>query len=128
MPGASWRFYAGRVGGDGGLWSSYQADSAIYNGPDWKTDVINPPSRFLTDITEGALADVMWVTLTYDTSDHPGAKKAQGPAWVASVVDAIGTSKFWNSTAIFIMWDDGGGMFDPVKPIYKDYDGLGLPH
>ncbi len=24
------------------------------------------------------------------------------------------------------MWDDWGGWFDPVKPIYKDYDGLGF--
>ena len=24
------------------------------------------------------------------------------------------------------MWDDWGGWFDPVKPIYEDYDGLGF--
>ncbi len=45
---------------------------------------------------------------------------------MASVVDAIGESPFWKSTAIFVMWDDWGGWFDPVKPVYEDYDGLGF--
>ncbi len=124
--GMSWRFYAGAVDGDGGLWSSYQADSGIYDGPDWTKDVINPPSQFLTDIGNGKLANVTWITPTYQNSDHAGAGSSSGPAWVASLVDAVGTSPFWNSSAIFIMWDDWGGWFDPVKPVFEDYDGLGF--
>jgi phospholipase C len=124
--GVSWRFYAGTIDGDGGLWSSYQADSEVFNGPDWTTDVISPPSQFLTDIGAGQLANVTWITPTYNNSDHPGLNSSAGPAWVASLVNAVGTSKFWNSTAIFVMWDDWGGWFDPVKPVYKDYDGLGF--
>ena len=42
----SWRFYASQYGsgssGNGGTWSSYQAVKHIYNGPDWKKDVISP--------------------------------------------------------------------------------------
>ncbi len=124
--GLAWRFYAGAIGGDGGIWSSYQAESPIYGGPDWAADVINPPSQFLTDIAAGHLANVTWITPTYKASDHPGFEASQGPAWVASLVDAIGTSPFWSSTAIFIMWDDWGGWFDPVQPVYEDYDGLGF--
>ncbi|MGB8150396.1 MAG: alkaline phosphatase family protein, partial [Candidatus Cybelea sp.] len=33
---------------------------------------------------------------------------------------------FWNSTAIFIQWDDWGGLYDPVAPEYKDRDSLGF--
>jgi len=126
--GLSWRFYAGPIkgSGDGGLWSAYQADRAVFRGRDWKTDVVNPPAQFLADVTAGELANVTWITPTYTTSDHPGLNAGQGPAWIASVVDAIGTSKFWKSTAIFIMWDDWGGWFDPVQPVYEDYDGLGF--
>jgi phospholipase C len=124
--GISWRFYTGAIGADGGLWSSYQADSPIYHSPDWNADVINPPSQFLTDIGSGNLAAVTWITPVFEASDHPGMEASEGPAWVASVVDAIGKSKFWGSTAIFLQWDDWGGMFDPVKPIYEDYDGLGF--
>ncbi len=46
--GVTWRFYAGTIYGDGGLWSSYQADSAVYGGTDWTKDVINPPSQFIS--------------------------------------------------------------------------------
>jgi len=88
--------------------------------------VISPPSQFLTDIGAGQLANVTWITPTYSNSDHPGLNSAAGPAWVASLVNAVGTSKFWNSTAIFVMWDDWGGWFDPVKPVFRDYDGLGF--
>jgi phospholipase C len=38
-------------------------------------------------------------------------------------VNAVGASKYWNSTAIFITWDDWGGWFDHVKPvIYSSYE------
>jgi phospholipase C len=124
--GVSWRFYAPAIADFGGIWSSYQADRPIYDGPDWATDVVNPPSQFITDVGNGTLADVTWITPTYATSDHPGFNSKEGPAWVASVVDAVGQSKFWNSTAIFVLWDDWGGWFDPVKPVYEDYDGLGF--
>jgi phospholipase C len=121
--GLSWRFYA-----DGlfGLWESYQADSPIYNGPDWNTDIVGTPSDFLKDVGKGKLAAITWVTPTWANSDHPGLGTTGGPAWIASVVNAVGTSRFWNSTAIFIMWDDWGGWFDPVPPVFENYDGLGF--
>ncbi|HZV76528.1 MAG TPA: alkaline phosphatase family protein [Candidatus Babeliales bacterium] len=126
--GLSWRFYAGSLdgSGSGGLWSSYQADEAVYYGPDWSTDVINPPAQFLVDVAAGKLADITWITPTLVTSDHAGLDANKGPSWVASLVDTIGKSPFWKSTAIFIMWDDWGGWFDPVQPVYEDYDGLGF--
>ncbi len=124
--GVTWRFYAGTIYGDGGIWSAYQADGAVYGGTDWTKDVINPPSQFLADVAGGTLANVTWITPTNKTSDHAGLEAGEGPAWVASIVNAIGTSQFWNSTAIFIMWDDWGGWFDPVKPVFEDYDGLGF--
>jgi phospholipase C len=124
--GVSWRFYTGAVGGDGGLWSSYQADRKVFRSTAWHTNVVNPPARFLTDIAKGRLAEITWITPTFRDSDHAGLMETSGPAWVASLVNAVGTSKFWNSTAIFIMWADWGGWFDPVPPVYEDYDGLGF--
>jgi phospholipase C len=124
--GVTWRFYTGAIFQDGGIWSSYQADRQIYKGPDWTTRVINPPSEFLTDVGHGKLANITWITPTYANSDHPGQTTSGGPAWVTSIVNAVGESRFWKSSAIFIMWDDWGGWFDPVKPPFKDYDGLGF--
>lgn len=124
--GVTWHYYAGALIGDGNLWNTFGADSAVYNGPDWTADVISPPSRFLTDIGAGRLSNITWIAPTGENSDHPGFPGNGGPAWVASLVNAIGTSSFWKSTAIFIMWDDPGGWFDPVKPPHKDYDGFGF--
>ena len=45
-------------------------------------------------------------------SDHPGTLSDTGPSWVASVVNAIGQSNYWNITAIVIVWDDWGGFYD----------------
>jgi phospholipase C len=124
--GIGWRFYTGSVTGNGGLWSSYQAIKSVYKGPDWAADVINPQSQFLTDIAAGRLANITWITPTYQNSDHPGVNSSNGPNWVTSLVNAVGTSQYWNSSVIFIMWDDWGGWFDPVQPLYKDYTGLGF--
>jgi phospholipase C len=124
--GVSWRFYAGAKSDSDGIWSSYWADRKVFEGPDWKADVVNPPAQFLTDVGNGQLANITWIAPTLTTSDHAGLNAGGGPAWVASIVDAVGESGFWNTTAIFIMWDDWGGWFDPVQPVYEDYDGLGF--
>jgi phospholipase C len=125
----SWRFYTGRyVNGSsngGAIWSAYQAVGHIYNGPDWKK-VITPQRRFLTDVAHGKLASFTWITPTCANSDHPGCGGGGGPSWVTAVVNAVGKSKFWNSTAVFVQWDDWGGLYDHVPPPYKNYDGLGF--
>ena len=125
----SWRFYASSYGsqssGDGAVWSSFQAVKHIYNGPDWKY-VISPNWRFLTDVAAGKLADFTWITPVCDDSDHVNCPRGYGPSWVAALVNAVGKSKFWDSTAIFIQWDDWGGLYDHVPPPYLDRDSLGF--
>jgi phospholipase C len=123
--GLSWGFYTAALNGDGNIWSAYQAVKHIYNGPDWKSDIITPQTQFLNDVANN-LRTVSWITPTCENSDHAGCGSNTGPAWVASLVNAIGKSKYWDSTAIFIMWDDYGGWYDHVAPEYVDYDGLGL--
>ena len=126
-PSVSWAYYAvAYSSGSRGIWSAYQAIKHIYNGPDWKKDVITPPTHFLNDVSNGKLRAVSWVTPTCANSDHAGCGSNTGPSWVASLVNAIGESKYWDSTAIFIFWDDYGGWYDPEPPAYVDYDGLGL--
>jgi phospholipase C len=123
----SWRFYTSKVVDPAdGVWSGYQAVRHIRYGPDWKKDVITPQKRFLHDIAGGTLADVTWITPTCEDSDHVNCGGGFGPSWVTAVVNAIGTSSFWDTTAIFVMWDDWGGLYDPVPPPYLDDDGLGF--
>ena len=55
-----------------------------------------------------------------------GKGSDKGPSWVASVVNAIGESSYWDSTAIVVLWDDWGGWYDNAKPPQLDYRGLGF--
>ena len=77
----------------------------------------------LTDIANGNLANVVWVTPTAKASDHAGITNGTGPSWVASVVNAIGQSQYWDNTVIFVTWDDWGGFYDHVPPVqYNSYE------
>ena len=124
--GLSWKYYTSKTNGSGGEWSAYQAIEHIYDGPDWKADVITPQTVFFSDISNGTLPVVSWITPTCANSDHAGCNSDTGPSWVASLVNAIGESQYWNSTVIFIFWDDPGGWYDHVAPEMLDYDGLGF--
>ncbi|HEY1655664.1 MAG TPA: alkaline phosphatase family protein [Candidatus Tumulicola sp.] len=124
--GISWRYYTSGVYKNGSLWNAYQAIKHIRYGPDWKADVVRPQTRFFSDVKKGALPAVSWVTPTCQNSDHAGCGAATGPAWVASLVNAVGQSQYWNSSAIFVFWDDWGGWYDHVAPPLVDYDGLGM--
>ena len=92
-------------------------------GADW-SKVILPETKILDDITANQLAGVSWVIPDAAASDHPGLTDGSGPSWVASVVNEIGQSGYWNNTAIFIVWDDWGGMYDHVPPpdIFNSYE------
>jgi len=124
--GVSWGFYTSTINGDGGIWSAYQANQYVYYGNDWKNDIITPQTTFFSDVADGRLRQISWITPTCANSDHAGCGSKTGPSWVASIVNAIGESQYWKSTAIFIFWDDYGGWYDPEPPAYEDYDGLGM--
>jgi phospholipase C len=115
----AWKYYVPSIAsGDGGglLWSAYDAIFAVRHGPDWSRSVSSPETNVLSDVTSGKLPAVSWVVPSFANSDHPFNQSATGPAWVGSIVNAIGKSKYWNSTAIFILWDDWGGWYDNVAP------------
>jgi phospholipase C len=138
--GLSWRFYAPALGKTddaaesdvaktrqaGGQWSAYRAINHIRNGPDWAQDVISPQTQFLSDVHSGTLKNMTWIVPSFADSDHPGSRSATGPSWVTAVVNAVGQSKFWKSSVVIVVWDDWGGLYDPVPPPFADYDGDGI--
>ncbi len=129
----SWRYYAVGINGGGpGIWSAFDAIKAVRQGPEWSTNVTTSPKVIFTDITKGQLPHVAWVTPEAANSDHPfeiinKMPVDTGPSWVASVVVAIGESKYWKSSAIIILWDDSGGFYDHEQPaFFDDQGGLGF--
>ncbi len=125
----TWRFYAATYGSDssdgGAEWSGYMAVKRIWYGPDRK-NIISPNWMFITDVRAGHLANFTWITPVCDDSDHVNCNGFYGPSWVSALVNAVGTSRFWDSTAIFIQWDDWGGLYDHVPPPYEGLDSLGF--
>jgi phospholipase C len=45
---------------------------------------------------------------------------------VTGLVNTIMESPDWDSTAIFVAWDDWGGLYDNVPPPHVDRNGYGL--
>jgi phospholipase C len=127
--GVSWRYYAPFVGQSfgGDLWNAFDAIKAVRYGSEWTTNVAMPETKVLTDIGRDTLPAVSWVVPDYQNSDHPGDSSDTGPSWVAQVVNAIGESPAWKTTAIVVLWDDWGGWYDHVPPPGKHrYGGLGF--
>jgi len=129
----SWRYYSPLPGG---IWTAPNAIDHICKPHDekckgslWRANVDIAPSDVLVDIGNCALRQVSWVIPTGQRSDHAGQNAGDGPAWVASIVNAIGNSPchnadnstYWDSTAIIITWDDWGGWYDHEPPKFLDY-------
>ncbi|HZY96332.1 MAG TPA: alkaline phosphatase family protein [Candidatus Cybelea sp.] len=125
--GISWKYYlppANKIFGK--FMSAFDVVAAVRYGPEWKTNVITPETAIFNDISGGSLPAVSWVIPEELNSDHPGEGMDNGPSWVSSIVNAIGTSAYWNSTAIVIVWDDWGGFYDNLPPAQVRYGGLGF--
>lgn len=90
---------------------------------------IGTVGEFEHDLTTGALPSVSWVMPlggTQDFSQHPSQNVTEGETWMNGVVNHIMESNYWNSTAIFITYDEGGGYFDHVPPPALDGIQLGF--
>jgi phospholipase C len=125
--GVSWKYYTPpyKARTAGAEWDAMAALSEVYNGPDWTKNVSIPQTNVFNDISNNTLPAVSWVIPTQVDSDHPHGPRAQdnGPDWIASIVNAVGQSSSWNSTAIIVTWDDWGGFFDPQPPAFFDNQG-----
>jgi phospholipase C len=72
------------------------------------------------------LPNVSWIAPKFSVSEHPAASVASGQAYVTTVINAIMRSPCWGSTAVFLSWDDWGGLYDHVAPPEVDVSGYGL--
>jgi phospholipase C len=138
----SWKYYVDPETGkdrdfSGEVWNGYDAiakarcekftppEKCSGFGADWK-NISFPNTSVFNDISGGTLPAVSWLIPSLADSDHPAINCNGGPRWVTSVVDAIGESKYWNSTAVIVLWDDWGGWYDPVPPPQTNYTSLGF--
>ncbi|CAB4322611.1 unannotated protein [freshwater metagenome] len=87
---------------------------------------VQPHTNFLTQAKAGTLPSVSWVIPDQAHSEHPPASITGGQAYVTAIINTIMKGPDWDTTAIFLSWDDWGGFYDHVVPPRVDQDGYGL--
>ncbi len=134
----SWKYYDAPIPqgaalydasiGDGGTfyyWNPAVAQAESYLDPSLNAHYV-ARSQIYGDAANGTLPQLAWVIPSFNESTHPPAPENTGMEFAASVVDAIENSSEWNSTAIFLTWDEYGGFYDHVPPPQIDQYGLGF--
>jgi len=92
---------------------------------DGQVSNIQPLNNFFSQARAGTLPSVSWISPDPKDSEHPPALVSTGQAYVTSIINAVMNSSDWNSSAIFLAWDDWGGFYDHVNPLPQQPDSLG---
>jgi hypothetical protein len=107
-----------------GIWNplpyftTVQADNELGN--------VRDLADFITAAKAGTLPAVSWVCPNGRFSEHPPALVSDGQNYVTNLINAVMQGPDWQSTAIFLAWDDWGGFYDHVVPPVVDENGYGL--
>ncbi len=82
--------------------------------------------HYFSDTRQGILPQVSWVEPPPVDNDHPPSRVSAAQRFVTVAINAVMHSPDWDSTAIFLAWDDWGGFYDHVKPVPVDANGYGF--
>ena len=130
--GISWGYYAPLPNNvNGYFWTGPGYVQHIRYGPDWTTNVHGVPVPFdqavtsCTSVSSCTLPSVVWVSSGFPNSEHPpnslypNATVSAGQAWTMARLQNIFNQPgqyVYNSSIIFVVWDDPGGFYDHVPP------------
>lgn len=91
-------------------------------------DNIREHAEYLEAAANGTLPSVSWIMPGPGYSEHPATRESlgAGQAHVTRMVNAAMQGPDWESTAIFITWDDWGGFYDHMPPPRVDENGYGI--
>ena len=100
--------------------------------PDVLTSILNvqPVSQYFTDLKNNTLPQVSFIDPTFTdgatallnnkpnvaTDEHPPSNVQVGQKYSSIVIDALGASSSWSSSALFLTYDEWGGYYDHVPP------------
>jgi phospholipase C len=107
-----------------GIWNPLPSFTDV--SQDRQLGDIQSLTSFYAAAAHGSLPAVSWIDPNGTVSEHPPGLVSAGQTYVTGLVNAIMRSRGWDSTAIFLSWDDWGGFYDSVEPPKIDENGLGL--
>jgi phospholipase C len=107
-----------------GVWNPLPFFDTVKN--DGELGNIKDISDFFRAAHAGTLPAVVWICPNGKHSEHPPSDVSDGQIYVTGLINALMKSPDWNSTAIFLAWDDWGGFYDHVPPPKIDENGYGL--
>jgi phospholipase C len=107
-----------------GIWNPLPSFTDV--AQDDQLSNIQTLTNFFTAAKDGTLPAVSWIDPNGTVSEHPTALVSAGQTYVTGLINAIMQSPDWDSTAIFLSWDDWGGFYDHVVPPVADLNGYGL--
>jgi len=99
----------------------------ITNLLQYQPELFGTYPQFLEDCRKGALPEYSFVEPNYNDHDtdggeeiandqHPDHDVQAGELYIASVYNAIKKSPLWPNTALLIVYDEHGGIYDHVVP------------
>jgi phospholipase C len=91
--------------------------------------------QFIDDCKNGNLPDYSFIEPNYSDHDgesgeilasdqHPDHNVQEGERFIATIYNAIRESPLWPNTALLIVYDEHGGIYDHVKPPSCQPDGF----
>ena len=107
-----------------GIWNPLPLFGDVHQ--DHQLHNVQPLSSYFHAAATGTLPAVSWIIPSGPDSEHPPASVHRGQAYVTALINAAMKSPDWNSTAVFLSWDDWGGFYDSAIPPGVDENGYGL--
>jgi phospholipase C len=123
--GITWKFYTLNPDDPGYFYSTPDTIRHIRHSSLW-TDHVLSASQFITDAQNGNLPTVSWLMSPLSASEHPGISICVGENWTVKQINAVMQGPEWNSSAIFVTYDESGGFYDHVPPPAVDPFGLSV--
>jgi phospholipase C len=95
-----------------------ESEKALFDKAMWRGRPNTLLERLGTDIKDGTLPQVSWLVPSAADSEHPGASTPVGSAnFVYRLLDTVASNPdTWDTTAIFLNFDENDGYFDHVPP------------
>jgi phospholipase C len=96
----------------------WQPNAGTPLGPNHVNHVL---AQFISDCAASKIPRVSWIVAPYEYSEHPAASPSYGAHYVRTVLEALMSNQaLWESTALFITYDEHDGYFDHVPPAFPE--------